>query len=360
MAFDHLAALTDAPLGNPYRDESAAVAALLARTALEVPARAGAKMRARQLVEEIRAGGASLFAVEALLREYPVSSSEGLALMRLAEALLRVPDPATASALIADRLDEGDWLAHALAGHGLLGTTSGFALWAAEKLTGAPGGSGLLHRLGETTVRAATLRAMGLLGEQFVLGHNIGRALSRTLERDQRRYRHSFDMLGEGARTEQDAQRYVASYAHAIQAIGAAMQGRDPQSGPGISIKLSALHPRYEQAQRARVFAELLPRVRGLVALAASYNMGLTIDAEESERLELSLELFSALLADPNPTGWTGLGLAVQAYGTRAGAAIDLVVAEARRHGRRIMVRLVKGAYWDSEIKAAQERGLPG
>jgi RHH-type proline utilization regulon transcriptional repressor/proline dehydrogenase/delta 1-pyrroline-5-carboxylate dehydrogenase len=363
MAFDPLSALSAAPLGNPYADEAARVMALAADFGMDLPAMKPALEHAALLATQVRAGGNPPFAVETLLREYPISSAEGLALMRLAEALLRVPDTATANALIADRLDAGDWLAHAMAGHGLLGTTSGFALWAADKITGTPGEAatrGLLGRLGEATVRAATLRAMGLMGEQFVLGHTIERALKRSGESDQRGYRHSFDMLGEGARGMEDAGRYFDAYERAIHAIGAAMHGRGPQAGPGISIKLSALHPRYEEAQRERVFAELLPRVRQLAGLAARYDMGLTIDAEESERLEISLDLFRALLADPATQGWEGLGLAVQAYGKRAQAAIARVTDAAREHKRRIMLRLVKGAYWDSEIKAAQERGLPG
>jgi len=363
MAFHPITVLQDAPLGDPYRDEQQAVRGLISSLSLDGPALTRSVTRAGELVGRIRAAGNPPFAVESLLKEYPISSTEGLALMRLAEALLRVPDAPTASALIADRLEDGNWLAHAMAGHGLLGTTSGFALWAAEKLAGTPQqsvGRGLLGRLGEAAVRAATLRAMGLMGEQFVLGHTIVRALTRSNDEDQRDYRHSFDMLGEGARGMEDARRYFDAYTNAIHAIGAAMHGRDARSSPGISIKLSALHPRYEQAQRERVMSELLPRVRELTQLAAGYGMGLTIDAEESERLELSIELFRELLRDPVPNGWAGLGLAIQAYSKRAGATIAAVTHAARTANRRIMVRLVKGAYWDSEIKAAQERGLHG
>jgi RHH-type proline utilization regulon transcriptional repressor/proline dehydrogenase/delta 1-pyrroline-5-carboxylate dehydrogenase len=352
-------------LPPPCRDEAACVAVLRRRLAgaLDWPA---VVRQATPWVQAVRAQPAPFWALESLLREYPISGAEGLALMRLAEALLRVPDAETAIALTADQLGRADFAAaaHAEGPHRVLAGLSASAIGLSKRLLG-PADAGLLRRLGAQTVVAATVRALQLLGRQFVLGRSIGEALAEAAaqRRAQPRLRYSYDMLGEGARCAADAQRYFDAYRGAIAAIAAARPaGATPQDGDGISIKLSALFPRYEEAQRARVFAELLPRVAALAAAAAAADLNLTIDAEESERLELSLALFDALAAQLARTQprWSGLGLAVQAYQTRAGAVIDAVAAVARAHGLRLMLRLVKGAYWDSEVKRAQELGLAG
>ncbi len=327
-------------------------------------------------VAGVRANPAPFWAMESLLREYPISSAEGLALMRLAEALLRVPDTATAVALTADQFGradfDGDGDAAPGGPHRMLASLSASAIALSKKLL--PEGEqegGLLQRLGARTVVAATVRAIGLLGRQFVLGRDIGEAIGEAegQRRQHATLRYSYDMLGEGARTERDAERYLASYRQAIAAIAeaaaarpAGSAGRGPEDADGISIKLSALFSRYEVAQRERVFAALLPRVWSLVEAAAQADLNLTIDAEESDRLELSLDVFEALaerIAARLPQ-WRGFGLAIQAYQTRALEVIDEVARIARAHRLRFMVRLVKGAYWDGEIKRAQELGLAG
>lgn len=357
----------------PYRDESAVVADALARLAgrLDWPRAADV---ARPWVNAVRATPAPFWAMESLLREYPISSAEGLALMRLAEALLRVPDAETAIALTADQLGradfDGDKDAAEGSPHRMLASLSASAIALSKKfLDTEPGGRGdgqpgLLQRLGARTVVAATVRAIQLLGRQFVLGRTIAEAMGEAASQRKAlaNLRFSYDMLGEGARTAHDAERYLASYRAAIAAIAGGRVATSPMDADGISIKLSALFPRYEDAQRERVMAELLPRVEGLVDAAAAANLNLTIDAEEVDRLELSLELFDALAGHVQKRwpGWAGFGLAIQAYQTRALAVVDTVAGIARARGLRFMVRLVKGAYWDGEVKRAQELGLPG
>lgn len=354
-----------ARLPFPYRDEAGVIAESMARLKgrLEWPAAAAL---ARPWVEAVRQQPAPFWAMESLLREYPISSAEGLALMRLAEALLRVPDAETAIALTADQLGRADFDSAAEGSpHKMLASLSASAIALSKKfLPDQREQPGLLQRLGARTVVAATVRAIQLLGRQFVLGRTIQEAMAEAdgQRRAQANLRFSYDMLGEGARTEHDALRYLASYRNAIAAIGGGRAAASPMAADGISIKLSALFSRYEDAQRERVFAELLPRVWTLVEDAAAANLNLTIDAEESDRLELSVDLFEALaerIGRRFPQ-WQGFGLAVQAYQTRALAVVDEVAAIARRHGLRFMVRLVKGAYWDGEIKRAQEAGLPG
>ena len=361
--------MNPARLPDPYRREAEVVAASLAalQGRLNWPAVIDA---ARPWVRAVREQPAPFWAMESLLREYPISSAEGLALMRLAEALLRVPDAETAIALTADQLGRADFDAASEGSpHKMLAQISASAIALSKKFLPESANSsdnppGLLQRLGARTVVAATVRAIQLLGRQFVLGRTIAEAMGEadSQRKAQTGLRFSYDMLGEGARTERDAQKYLASYRHALVAIAGGSTAASPMSADGISIKLSALFSRYEDAQRERVFAELLPRVRTLVELAAQANLNLTIDAEESDRLELSLNLIEALAAEiaVRFPQWQGFGLAVQAYQTRALAAIDEVAAIARRHGLRFMVRLVKGAYWDGEIKRAQEGGLPG
>ena len=354
-----------ARLPSPLRDEAPVLQARLAALAGALDW-AGVQALARPWVQAVRDEPAPFWAMESLLREYPISSAEGLALMRLAEALLRVPDATTAIALTADQLGRADFDT-ATGGdgpHKMLASLSASAIALSKKFL--PEGEhppGLLQRLGAQTVVAATVRAIQLLGRQFVLGQSIAEALdeARGQRKAQPQLRFSFDMLGEGARTGPDAQRYLQSYRDAIAAIAAtAVAGAGPEANDGISIKLSALFPRYEDSQRARVFAELLPRVLGLIDDAAAADINLTVDAEESDRLELSLELIDAAaahIAARHPR-WRGFGLAIQAYQTRAEECVHEVARIARAHGLRFMVRLVKGAYWDGEIKRAQELGL--
>jgi RHH-type proline utilization regulon transcriptional repressor/proline dehydrogenase/delta 1-pyrroline-5-carboxylate dehydrogenase len=367
-------AATAARLPYPYRDESEVLASLLGHlgrgNGFDWPV---AMRRARPWVEAVRAQPAPFWAMESLLREYPISSAEGLALMRLAEALLRVPDAETAIALTADQLGGADFDtkgdgASAGSPHKMLANLSASAIALSKKfLPEGESERGMFKRLGAQTVVAATVRAIQLLGRQFVLGRNIREAMGEAAaqRKAQKGLRFSYDMLGEGARTEADAKRYLASYLHAIEAIGGGRALRaesNPEDADGISIKLSALFSRYEDAQRERVLTELLPRVWQLIEPAAKANINLTIDAEESDRLELSLEVFERLAARIAQTfpQWRGFGLAVQAYQTRAREVIAEVARIARAHHLRFMVRLVKGAYWDGEIKRAQELGLAG
>lgn len=352
----------------PYRPEPDVVAARLQALSSALDWAAAAAV-AGPWVQAVRKHPPPFWAMESLLKEYPISSAEGLALMRLAEALLRVPDAETAIALTADQLGRADFDG---AADGALARLSGAAIAMSKKFlpdpsTGsgqAPDGSGLLSKLGARTVVAATLRAVQLLGRQFVLGQDIAEAMGEAsaARRRQANLRFSYDMLGEGARTGEDALRYLESYRHAIESIAAqASRTGAVESNDGISIKLSALHPRYEDAQRERVMAELVPRVWTLCEQAARANINLTIDAEEVDRLELSLDVFEALaarVADEHPK-WQGFGLALQSYQTRALELIEHVALLARKHKLRFMCRLVKGAYWDAEIKRAQEMGLP-
>jgi RHH-type transcriptional regulator, proline utilization regulon repressor / proline dehydrogenase / delta 1-pyrroline-5-carboxylate dehydrogenase len=317
--------------------------------------------RATRLIQAIRAGSGALGGIEDFLREYSLSTREGLALMVLAEALLRVPDAATADKLIEDKLAAADWSHHEVKSSALLVSASAWALGITARIV-APGETPenileeLTRRLGRPAVRAATRQAMRLIGSHFVMGQTIEEALARA--RGHREFRYSFDMLGEGARTADDAARYFESYAAAIDAIGTAA-GNDPlPARPGISVKLSALHPRYEPVSRERVLAELSPRLLDLARQAKSYDLNFTVDAEEADRLELSLEVIARVLADPSLAGWDGFGLAVQAYQKRAPQVVDWSIAAAQALDRRLMVRLVKGAYWDTEVKRAQERGL--
>jgi RHH-type proline utilization regulon transcriptional repressor/proline dehydrogenase/delta 1-pyrroline-5-carboxylate dehydrogenase len=351
-------------LPDPYRPETEALDVALRRlaTGLDWPR---AMQRAAPWVHAVRDTPAPFWAMESLLREYPISSAEGLALMRLAEALLRVPDAETAIALTADQLGKASFDANAGDGpHRMLASLSASAIALSKRfLPDAEHETGLLKRLGAQTVVAATVRAIQLLGRQFVLGRHIGEAMGEAAQqrRAQPLLRFSYDMLGEGARSEADAQRYLAAYAQAIARIAESrVTGGGPEAADGISIKLSALFSRYEVTQRERVFAELLPRVWQLVDAAARADMNLTIDAEESDRLELSLDVFEVLatrIAQSHPA-WRGFGLAVQAYQTRSLAVVDEVARIAKVHGLRFMVRLVKGAYWDGEVKRAQELGL--
>jgi RHH-type proline utilization regulon transcriptional repressor/proline dehydrogenase/delta 1-pyrroline-5-carboxylate dehydrogenase len=315
------------------------------------------------LIEAVRTNDDPLGGVEDMLREFALSTKEGLALMVLAEALLRVPDARTADQFIEDKLGEGDFIHHETKSSAFLVNASAWALGMSARVIQPgemPQGTigRLAKRLGAPAVRAATRQAMRLMGSHFVLGETIEAALARAHAPTASRY--SFDMLGEGARTAEDARRYFDSYATAIDAIGRSAGGRPLPERPGISVKLSALHPRFEAVSHARVMTELVPRLIELARRAKSYDLNFTVDAEEADRLELSLDVMSAAFADPSLKGWDGFGLAIQAYQKRAAEVIAYVDALARAHDRRMMSRLVKGAYWDTEIKRAQERGLDG
>ncbi|OZI32739.1 trifunctional transcriptional regulator/proline dehydrogenase/L-glutamate gamma-semialdehyde dehydrogenase [Bordetella genomosp. 1] len=305
--------------------------------------------------------------VEGLIQEFSLSSQEGVALMCLAEALLRIPDRATRDALIRDKVARGDWKSHMGGSQSLFVNAATWGLMITGKLVAVSSEQSLSRALtrligkgGEPLVRKGVNIAMRMMGEQFVSGQTISEALANNRKMEARGFRYSYDMLGEAATTAEDAERYYASYEQAIHSIGKAAAGRGIYEGPGISIKLSALHPRYARAQRERVMAELLPRVRALTLLARQYDIGLNIDAEEADRLEISLDLLEALCFTPELEGWNGIGFVIQAYQKRAPFVIDYVVDLARRSSHRIMVRLVKGAYWDSEIKRAQVDGLEG
>ncbi len=353
----------DQLLPSPYQAEADVVAHCLEQLH-GVLDWAAAAQAATPWVQAVRAEPAPLWAMESLLREYPISSAEGLALMRLAEALLRVPDMDTAIALTADQLGRADF---AQTGDQVLARLARAAIALSKHFLPdadkPQAGSGLMGRLGAHTVVAAALRAVQLMGRQFVLGQDMAQAMDQAhaARQQQAGLRFSYDMLGEGARTEADARRYGQSYADAIAALAAAAQdGRGPQGNDGISIKLSALHPRYEESQRDRVMQELVPRVWDLCVQAARADINLTIDAEEVDRLELSLAVLEALVerVAAHYPQWRGLGLAIQAYQTRALACVAHVITLARSHRVGLMCRLVKGAYWDAEIKRAQELGL--
>ena len=348
-------------LPHPYRPEAEIVAQSLSALAHALNW-ADAAQQAAPWVQAVRDNPPPFWAMESLLKEYPISSAEGLALMRLAEALLRVPDAETAIALTADQLGRADFAA---SGNQTLARLSSSAIALSKKfLPDSEAPSGLFAKLGARSVVAATLRAVQLLGRQFVLGQTIAQAMQEaaSVQGKHHNIRYSYDMLGEGARTNADALRYLASYQNAIESIAQQANASGAcASNDGISIKLSALHPRYEDAHTPRVLAELVPRVWGLCQQAARANINLTIDAEEVDRLELSLSVLDALMARvaQHCPQWRGLGLAMQAYQTRALALVAQVAALARQHQVGLMCRLVKGAYWDAEIKRAQELGLP-
>ena len=347
-------------LPAPYRPETAIVQARLQALDRGLDWAAAAEVAA-PWVRAVRKNPPPFWAMESLLKEYPISSAEGLALMRLAEALLRVPDAETAIALTADQLSRADFEGSA---DGALARLSSAAIAMSKKLLPqAEREPGVFTRLGSRTVVAATLRAVQLLGRQFVLGQDIAEAMreASAARARQPNLRFSYDMLGEGARTADDAQTYFRHYAQAIERIAGSAKAGSPQANDGISIKLSALHPRYEALQRERVLAELVPRVWQLCEQAARADINLTIDAEEVDRLELSLDVFEALVARVAQQfpQWQGFGLALQAYQLRAVELVEHVAALARQYGIRLMCRLVKGAYWDAEIKRAQELGLP-
>jgi RHH-type proline utilization regulon transcriptional repressor/proline dehydrogenase/delta 1-pyrroline-5-carboxylate dehydrogenase len=319
------------------------------------------------LVSSVREQRTRASGVDALMHEFSLSSEEGVALMCLAEALLRIPDSQTADRLIADKISKGDWRKHLGESPSLFVNAATWGLLITGKLVSTNSDQGLgasITRLiakgGEPLIRKGVDLAMRMLGNQFVTGQTIEEALKNSQDNEKRGYRYSYDMLGEAAMTAHDAAFYFSAYETAIHAIGKAANGRGIKDGPGISVKLSALHPRYARAQRARTLDELLPLLKKLILLAKQYDIGLNIDAEEADRLELSLDLMEALAFDPDLEGFAGIGFVVQAYQKRCPYVIDYLVDLAKRSGRKFMVRLVKGAYWDSEIKRAQVDGMSG
>ncbi|MBI3044995.1 MAG: bifunctional proline dehydrogenase/L-glutamate gamma-semialdehyde dehydrogenase PutA [Betaproteobacteria bacterium] len=352
------------------KDEPAAVKDLLATVAMDAGMRRDAQSRATRVVSAIRSRGGPEGLLAPLLREFDLASEEGLVLMCLAEALLRIPDPETVDDLIREKLTGPEWEKHLGAGSSLQINASVLGLMLADWVVA--GGMEqardftdifrrLLARSGEPLVRRAVQHGMQLIGRQFILGETIGEALDRAAEMEREGIRFSYDMLGEAAVTAGDAERYFARYLDAIRDVGAyAARGAltDPHSRPGVSVKLSALHPRYATPQRRRVLDELVPRLRALAREAAARGISLCVDAEEADLLELSLEVIEAVATDPGIRDWQGLGLAVQAYQKRAPHVIAWLAETAQRLRRRWMLRLVKGAYWDTEIKRAQERGL--
>jgi len=350
------------PFRAAYAPDDAPLAAeLIAKASRSADAEARIDAGARRYIAAIRARTGGLGGVEDFLHEYSVSTKEGLALMVLAEALLRVPDDATADLLIEDKLSAADFSHHEPRSGALLVSASAWALGITARVVAAHETPetilhSLVRRLGQPAVRAATRQAMRLLASHFVLGETIGEALHRAEGHGELLY--SYDMLGEGARTADDAERYTQAYADAIDAIGHAAARRNAPGPAGISVKLSALSPRYEPLARERVLAELPPRLLRLAQRAKAHDLHFVVDAEEADRLELSLTVIGRVAADPSLAGWGGFGAAVQAYQKRAGAVIDWLADLARRLDRRLIVRLVKGAYWDTEIKRAQERGL--
>ncbi len=350
-------------------DESQLVDELLGSLQLSPAARQSIESAAEQLVEQVRARPREKSHLDAFMEEFGLSNEEGVALMCLAEALLRVPDSATADKLIEEKILSGDWSDHLWQSSSLLVNASTWGLLlTGQVINVAASGAGSIagslkdavSRMGKPVIRAAMYQSMRILGKEFVLGITIDKALSHGSKLYGPDCLFSCDMLGEGARTEAAAQRYFESYKEAIKAVAQSNTGIGVITGSGISVKLSALHPRFEFARHDQVITELQQRLLLLAQSAAGFDMGLTIDTEEADRLDLTLELFEAMARDPSLNDWDGLGIAVQAYGKRAKPVLEWLVALAKETGRRFTVRLVKGAYWDTEIKHAQEQGLDG
>ncbi|MBD1581529.1 bifunctional proline dehydrogenase/L-glutamate gamma-semialdehyde dehydrogenase PutA [Pseudoalteromonas sp. S16_S37] len=363
---------TNCPIRQKIRDfyridENEVIDHILPLAEVGVTARSRAWERARQLVLNIRKDQDGQNGVDALLNEFSLSTEEGVVLMCLAEALLRVPDKKTQDTLIRDKLAKGDWSSHLGSSDSLFVNASSWGLLVTGKMVNYTDKNkeqqfGVLKktigRLGEPVIRKSVNFAMKIMGKQFVMGQNINEAIERAADKEQKGYVYSYDMLGEGARTMADAERYFNSYMTAIHAIGKAANGRGPIKSPGISVKLSAIHPRYEFSHRDRVMNEIVPKLKELALAAKQYDIGFTVDAEEADRLDISLDIIEAVFSDDALGDWQGFGLAVQAYQKRAIFVVEWLANLARRVGRRLMVRLVKGAYWDTEIKTTQQDGL--
>jgi len=350
-----------------HADEEQCVRELLARAKFDRPAEQRVEQRARSLVEGVRKKRGERGLLDAFMQEYDLSSDEGVVLMCLAEALLRIPDDETAEKLIADKLGEADWESHLGKSSSVMVNASTWGLMLTGKLVALTESKEssfssifkrLVNRSGEPVVRTAIRQAMRIMGHQYVMGRTVDEALDRSTKKNNQAYRYSFDMLGEAALTSKDSERYMNSYREAISSIGARVRSDDIFAAPSISVKLSALHPRFEFGQRDRVMRELTPRLLELAQLAMKNRMALTVDTEEADRLMLNLDIFSAVIGDASLAGWSGLGLALQTYQKRAPAVIDFMADLSARSGQRIPIRLVKGAYWDSEIKHAQVEGF--
>lgn len=365
---------TSCPIRKKIRDfyhisDELAVAEILPMVTISSRQKSKAWERARNLVVNIRKEQIGQGGIDALLNEFSLSSEEGVVLMCLAEALLRVPDDETQDDLIRDKLSRGDWNTHLGNSESLFVNASSWGLLLTGKIVNYTDDEqqaqlGILKktigRLGEPVIRSSVQFAMKIMGKQFVMGRNIDEALSRAREFEAKGYTYSYDMLGEGARTRADAERYFESYLQAIHDIGKQANARGPNKSPGISVKLSAIHPRYEYLNKTKVMHELVPKVLELAQAARTYDIGFTIDAEEADRLEISLDIIEAVFSEPSLAGWHGFGVAVQAYQKRAPFVLDWLYELARNNDRKMMVRLVKGAYWDTEIKHSQKEGLPG
>lgn len=357
-----------AAINEAYRAlELGIVTSLIDSAALSESVTTAIRHRATGFVEQVRHARKKTTGIDSFLTEYSLSSDEGIALMCLAEALLRVPDNSTIDSLIKDKLLDANWASHKGQSDSYFVNATTWALILTGKVLSPAKAEtklnkalmAVVNRGSESVVRTAVDKAMRIMSKQFVMGRTISEALTRAKKKEAQGYRYSYDMLGEAALTAIDAERYLKSYTDAIEAIGKrSASDPDVYHSPGISIKLSALHPRYQEAQAARVLLELSPKLLSLAQLAKKYDIGLTIDAEESERLELSLDVIERVFNDDSLNGWNGFGLAVQSYQKRAFYLLDWVAALARAKGRRIMVRLIKGAYWDSEIKKSQMQGF--
>lgn len=354
-----------------HLDENASVKEHLALIDISDAGKGRIKNTARKLVETVRANRKRFGGIDRFLNEFGLTTSEGIALMCLAEALLRIPDSETADKLIRDKIGGADWDKHLGKADDLFVNASTWALMLTGKVIGDVDEESkslsisniagkMVARLGEPVVRQTMLHSMKIMGQQFVMGRTIDEALTRAVDAEKTGYRHSYDMLGEGARTAEDAERYFKNYEMAIDAIGKSAAGRGVLNSPSISVKLSALHPRYEYAQRDICVPALSQKLLMLAQKCAHYNIGLTVDAEENHRLEISMEIIENVFSDNSLKGWDGFGLAIQAYHKRCTRLVDWLIALSEEHGRKMMVRLVKGAYWDSEIKYAQVNGLPG
>ncbi len=354
-----------------HQDETASIEGHLARLTLADKDKARIKARARELIEQVRNNRRAFGGVDKFLNEFGLTTREGIALMCLAEALLRIPDSETADLLIRDKIGSAAWEQHLGKADDLFVNASTWALMLTVKViadvdadeakdSSIAGFAGkLVSKLGEPVVRQAMLHAMKIMGQQFVMGRTIDEALTRAVDSEKEGYRYSYDMLGEGARTAEDAERYFKNYEMAIDRIGKAAAGRSIHDAPNISVKLSALHPRYEYAHRHLAIPALTKKLLVLAQKCAHYNIGLTVDAEEAHRLEISMEIIEAVFTNDSLKNWDGFGLAIQAYHKRCYALIEWLASLAADTNRRMMVRLVKGAYWDSEIKYAQVNGLP-
>jgi RHH-type proline utilization regulon transcriptional repressor/proline dehydrogenase/delta 1-pyrroline-5-carboxylate dehydrogenase len=361
--------LLDAMTSSYRQDETICINKLLPEAAFSPDTMQLINTMAEKLVIGTRKNRKKQAGLDSFLHQYDLSSEEGIALMCMAEALLRIPDNETIDRLISDKLSTTDWEKHLNSSDSLFVNAATWSLMLTGKLY-APTLSTqqslgdslkrLLNRTSGVIIRPIILQGMKIIGKQFVMGTTIKEALRRAQKLEAIGYRYSYDMLGEAARTAEDAEKYFQSYEAAIAAIGKASPDQDPIQGPGISIKLSALHPRYEVAQRERVMTELVPRLLDLAKQAKAQNIGLTIDAEEADRLELSLNVIEAVFCNPALNSWEGFGLAVQSYQKRAPAVIDWLIQLSKQHKRRLMVRLIKGAYWDAEIKQSQMHGLEG